>query len=143
MVKFNTLLVRGGRPNDNTTGAVNVPIYNSSTFRYPKLGSDVKWDYERSGNPTRDAVEDVCAALEMVIGALLSPAGWRPFTRHYRYLSREITSSLAIIFTVGLFGWSMIFSNRGVLNLPRLILKIPTPWRQPFKTIPRAFILSR
>ncbi|APR07402.1 PLP-dependent transferase [Lentilactobacillus parabuchneri] len=64
MVKFNTLLVRGGRPNDNTTGAVNVPIYNSSTFRYPKLGSDVKWDYERSGNPTRDAVEDVCAALE-------------------------------------------------------------------------------
>ncbi|AEB74425.1 trans-sulfuration enzyme family protein [Lentilactobacillus buchneri] len=64
MVKFNTLLVRGGRPNDNSTGAVNVPIYNSSTFRYPKLGADVKWDYERSGNPTRDAVEDVCAKLE-------------------------------------------------------------------------------
>ncbi|MGF2384940.1 trans-sulfuration enzyme family protein [Lentilactobacillus otakiensis] len=64
MVKFNTLLVRGGRPDDNSTGAVNVPIYNSSTFRYPKLGSDVKWDYERSGNPTRDAVEDVCAELE-------------------------------------------------------------------------------
>ncbi|GAA3195788.1 trans-sulfuration enzyme family protein [Lentilactobacillus kefiri] len=64
MVKFNTLLVRGGKPNDNSTGAVNVPIYNSSTFRYPKLGSDVKWDYERSGNPTRDAVEDVCAELE-------------------------------------------------------------------------------
>ncbi|GAA2982044.1 hypothetical protein C5L28_000964 [Lentilactobacillus parakefiri] len=64
MVKFNTLLVRGGRPNDNSTGAVNVPIYNSSTFRYPKLGADVKWDYERSGNPTRDAVEDVCAQLE-------------------------------------------------------------------------------
>ncbi|MEE8825281.1 cystathionine beta-lyase [Lentilactobacillus sunkii] len=64
MVKFNTLLVRGGRPDDNSTGAVNVPIYNSSTFRYPKLGSDVKWDYERSGNPTRDAVEEVCAELE-------------------------------------------------------------------------------
>lgn len=64
MVKFNTLLVRGGRPDDNSTGAVNVPIYNSSTFRYPKLGSDVKWDYERSGNPTRDAVEEVCAKLE-------------------------------------------------------------------------------
>ena len=64
MVKFNTLLVRGGRPDGNSTGAVNVPIYNSSTFRYPKLGSDVKWDYERSGNPTRDAVEDVCAELE-------------------------------------------------------------------------------
>lgn len=64
MVKFNTLLVRGGRPDDNSTGAVNVPIFNSSTFRYPKLGSDVKWDYERSGNPTRDAVEEVCAELE-------------------------------------------------------------------------------
>lgn len=64
MVKFNTLLVRGGKPDDNNTGAVNVPIYNSSTFRYLKLGTDVRWDYERSGNPTRDAVENVCAELE-------------------------------------------------------------------------------
>ena len=64
MVKFNTLLVRGGKPDDNNTGAVNVPIYNSSTFRYLKLGTDVRWDYERSGNPTWDAVENVCAELE-------------------------------------------------------------------------------
>lgn len=64
MVKFNTLLVRGGKPDDNHTGAVNVPIYNSSTFRYPKLGAPVRWDYERSGNPTRDNVENVCAELE-------------------------------------------------------------------------------
>ncbi|KRM05485.1 cystathionine gamma-lyase [Lentilactobacillus farraginis DSM 18382 = JCM 14108] len=64
LTKFNTLLVRGGKPDDNHTGAVNVPIYNSSTYRYPKLGSDVRWDYERSGNPTRDNVENVCAELE-------------------------------------------------------------------------------
>lgn len=88
MVKFNTLLVRGGKPDDNNTGAVNVPIYNSSTFRYLKLGTDVRWDYERSGNPTRDAVENVCAELEngdrgfafssgmAAIHAALSLSGW-------------------------------------------------------------------
>ncbi|WP_283679975.1 PLP-dependent aspartate aminotransferase family protein [Lentilactobacillus sp. Marseille-Q4993] len=64
MVKFNTLLVRGGAVDDNNTGAVNVPIYNSSTYRYPHLGDQVEYDYERSGNPTRAAVEKVCAELE-------------------------------------------------------------------------------
>jgi len=63
-VKFNTLLVRGGDVNDNNTGAVNVPVYNSSTYRYPKLGAEVEYDYERSGNPTRNSVETLCAELE-------------------------------------------------------------------------------
>ena len=63
-MKFNTLLVRGGDVNDNNTGAVNVPVYNSSTYRYPKLGAEVEYDYERSGNPTRNSVETLCAELE-------------------------------------------------------------------------------
>ncbi|WP_268912136.1 trans-sulfuration enzyme family protein [Lentilactobacillus sp. SPB1-3] len=63
-MKFNTLLVRGGNVNDNNTGAVNVPVYNSSTYRYPKLGAEVEYDYERSGNPTRNSVETLCADLE-------------------------------------------------------------------------------
>ncbi|AQW21255.1 cystathionine beta-lyase [Lentilactobacillus curieae] len=64
MTKFNTLLVRGGDVHDNNTGAVNVPVYNSSTYRYPKLGQQVEYDYERSGNPTRALVEMVCVELE-------------------------------------------------------------------------------
>ena len=64
MVSLNTLLVHGGKINDNLTGAVNVPIYNSSTYKYPKLKQNLHWDYERSGNPTREAVEKVCTELE-------------------------------------------------------------------------------
>ena len=36
MTEFNTRLVHGPAQNDNQTGAVNVPIYTSTTYRYPK-----------------------------------------------------------------------------------------------------------
>ncbi|MFT8950560.1 MAG: PLP-dependent aspartate aminotransferase family protein, partial [Liquorilactobacillus hordei] len=50
--------------NDNNTGAVNVPIYNSSTYIFPKVDAKVRWDYARSGNPTRNSLEDQIAELE-------------------------------------------------------------------------------
>lgn len=46
------------------TGAVNVPIYNSSTYIFPKVDAKVRWDYARSGNPTRNYLEDQLAQLE-------------------------------------------------------------------------------
>lgn len=64
MTEFNTKLVHGKPQNDNNTGAVNVPIYNSSTYIYPSVESKVKYDYERSGNPTRGYLEDQVAQLE-------------------------------------------------------------------------------
>ena len=64
MTEFNTRLVHGPAQNDNQTGAVNVPIYTSTTYRYPKIGAAVQYDYGRSGNPTRQYLEDQLAALE-------------------------------------------------------------------------------
>jgi len=64
MTEFDTKLVHGKPQNDNNTGAVNVPIYNSSTYIYPSVESKVKYDYERSGNPTRGYLEDQVAQLE-------------------------------------------------------------------------------
>lgn len=64
MSEFDTNLVHGKAQNDNTTGAVNVPIYNSSTYIFPKVDSQVRWDYARSGNPTRSYLEDQVAQLE-------------------------------------------------------------------------------
>ncbi len=64
MSEFDTKLVHGKSQNDNNTGAVNVPIYNSTTYIYPKADSKVRWDYERSGNPTRNYLEDQIASLE-------------------------------------------------------------------------------
>lgn len=64
MTEFNTKLVHGKPQNDNNTGAVNVPIYNSSTYIYPSVDAKVKYDYERSGNPTRGYLEQQVAELE-------------------------------------------------------------------------------
>lgn len=64
MTGFNTNLVHGETIQDNQTGAVNIPIYNSSTYAYPSATSKVRWDYERSGNPTREYLEKQMTRLE-------------------------------------------------------------------------------
>lgn len=64
MSEFDTKLVHGKIQNDNNTGAVNVPIYNSSTYIFPKVDAKIRWDYARSGNPTRSYLEDQVAELE-------------------------------------------------------------------------------
>ncbi len=64
MAGFSTRLVHQPRQNDNQTGAVAVPVYKATTFAYPKIGAQVKYDYSRSGNPTRNAVEEQLACLE-------------------------------------------------------------------------------
>jgi Cystathionine beta-lyases/cystathionine gamma-synthases len=64
MTEFDTKLVHGKPQHDNNTGAVNVPVYNSSTYIYPSVGAKVKYDYARSGNPTRNYLEEQVAELE-------------------------------------------------------------------------------
>ncbi|MGB0071403.1 MAG: PLP-dependent transferase, partial [Terracidiphilus sp.] len=55
--KYSTLAVHAGQHPDPQTGAVNVPVYLSSTFELTGIGSDRGWDYSRAGNPTRDRLE--------------------------------------------------------------------------------------
>ena len=43
---------------DTRTGAVTVPIYQTATFRHPGLGQSTGFDYTRSGNPTRQLLEE-------------------------------------------------------------------------------------
>ena len=49
---------------DTRTGAVSVPIYQTATFRHPGLGQSTGFDYSRSGNPTRLALENGIARLD-------------------------------------------------------------------------------
>ncbi len=49
---------------DTQTGAVNVPIYLSSTFHQQSIDEFGPYDYSRSGNPTRQALEETIAKLE-------------------------------------------------------------------------------
>jgi len=62
--KYDTLAVHAGQHPDPLTGAVNVPVYLSSTFELTGVGTDRGWDYSRAGNPTRDRLEAALAALE-------------------------------------------------------------------------------
>jgi len=62
--ELSTRLVQGGVRFDKITGSLNVPIYQSATFAHSALGVSTGYDYTRSGNPTRQAVEEVLADLE-------------------------------------------------------------------------------
>jgi cystathionine gamma-synthase len=53
-----------GLNRESRTGAVTVPIYQTATFRHPGLGQSTGYDYSRSGNPTRQALEEGIALLE-------------------------------------------------------------------------------
>lgn len=63
-MNLSTKLIHGGISEDPLTGAVNVPIYQTSTYRQKKLGQPGDFEYSRSGNPTRLALEELIAELE-------------------------------------------------------------------------------
>ena len=57
-------LIHGGNTVDPLTGAVNIPIYQTSTFQQKGIGLEPEWEYARTGNPTRAALERLIAELE-------------------------------------------------------------------------------
>lgn len=63
-MKFESLLIHGGIDGDKHTGAVNVPIYQTSTYKQPQFGVNKGYEYSRTGNPTREALEKLVADLE-------------------------------------------------------------------------------
>lgn len=63
-MKFNTKLIHGGISQDKATGAVTVPIYQTSTYAQKELAGTPEYEYSRTGNPTRKAVEDLIRDLE-------------------------------------------------------------------------------
>jgi cystathionine gamma-synthase len=63
-MKPETAAVHVGVDKDRTFNSVTTPIYPSSTFRFDSVGEHRGYDYTRSGNPTRTALEESLAALE-------------------------------------------------------------------------------
>ncbi|ALA69473.1 cystathionine gamma-synthase [Geobacillus stearothermophilus 10] len=59
-----TMLIHGGIPGDPHTGAVSVPIYQVSTYKQEEVGKHKGFEYSRTGNPTRAALEKLIADLE-------------------------------------------------------------------------------
>jgi cysteine-S-conjugate beta-lyase len=63
-MNFDTLVLHTGIEIDKYTGASSVPIYQASTFHWENLENAPEFDYARSGNPTRAALEHAIATLE-------------------------------------------------------------------------------
>jgi cystathionine gamma-lyase len=63
-MRFETLAIHAGHGPDPAYGAVMQPIYQVSTFAFKGVSEPGRFDYSRSGNPTRRALEDCLAALE-------------------------------------------------------------------------------
>src|SRR3989441_2013274 len=61
---FSTLAIHAGQDADPTTGATVVPIYATSTYTQEAPGQHKGYEYSRTGNPTRAALETCLAALE-------------------------------------------------------------------------------
>lgn len=59
-----TRLIHGGITGDEQTGAVSVPIYQVSTYKQEAIGKHRGYEYSRTGNPTRHALETVIAEIE-------------------------------------------------------------------------------
>ena len=61
---IDTSLIHGGISMDERTGAVNIPIYQTSTFKQDGIGRNRGYEYSRTQNPTREALESLIAELE-------------------------------------------------------------------------------
>ena len=73
-------LVQIGCKADPRTGALSTPIYQTASFRHPALGESTGYDYTRSSNPTRQALEEGLARLEGGAGACAFSSGLAAIT---------------------------------------------------------------
>src|SRR5579884_3524208 len=72
---FSTRAIHDGQEADPLTGAVTVPIYATSTYVQKELGKDIRYDYARGANPTRDRLETNLASLEAGIASRVFASG--------------------------------------------------------------------
>ena len=77
---INSALIHGGISNDERTGAVNVPIYQTSTYQQDGLGKMRGYEYSRTGNPTREALEALIAELEEGVAGFAFASGMAAIT---------------------------------------------------------------
>ena len=74
-MRIRTQIIHAGADRDPFTGASGVPLYLASTFDRRHVLSGGYHDYTRSGNPTRDALEQAAATLEGGVAGLAFASG--------------------------------------------------------------------
>jgi cystathionine gamma-synthase len=74
-MRFETRAIHAGQDPEPVYGAVNVPIFQTSTYAQDGVGKPKAYDYARGGNPTREALQSVLASLEGGARALCYASG--------------------------------------------------------------------
>lgn len=80
-------LVQFGVGRDERTGGISFPIYPSATYRHPGVGESTGFDYTRSGNPTRQLLEEALAQLEGGARGLAFASGMAALTTLFLHFS--------------------------------------------------------
>jgi cystathionine gamma-synthase len=86
-VQFETRAIHAGQDPEPTTGAVTVPIFQTSTFAQPRVGEHLGYEYARTGNPTRTALQTCLASLEGTEEAVCFASGLAAEDAVFRLLS--------------------------------------------------------
>ena len=112
---ISTKLIHGGNPIDERTGAVNVPIYQTSTFKQDGLGKMRGYEYSRTGNPTREALEKLIAELESGTAGFEFGSGMAALTA----VISLFRSGDRILISINVYGGTFrvpdkVFSNFGI-----------------------------
>ena len=112
---FETLAIHAGQASDPRTGAVVTPIYQTSTFHQDAVGKPRDgWEYSRSGNPTRAALEECLAALENGVRGLAFASG--------------LAAEDCVVRTVCAPGDHVVFPNDAYGGTFRLIANVFSRW---------------
>ncbi|MDZ4993727.1 aminotransferase class I/II-fold pyridoxal phosphate-dependent enzyme [Clostridium perfringens] len=114
-MKKNSLLIHGGISIDEKTGAVNIPIYQTSTYKQKAFGENSGYEYSRTGNPTREALEKLVADIEYGKRGFAFASGLAAITA----VLSLFKSGDKILITNNLYGGTFrvidkVFSNFGI-----------------------------
>src|SRR3954447_20139249 len=99
--RFSTVCIHAGQEPDPSTGAIITPIYQTSTYVQEEVGRHKGFEYARTQNPTRLALEKNIAAIEGGKAAYAFASAWRRSMRSRRSSKPAITSSSPITRTAG------------------------------------------
>ena len=121
--RFDTLAIHAGQPNEEGTGAVTVPIYQTSTFAQTEPGVNRGYCYARTDHPTRRALEENLAALE---GARYGVAFASGMAAIHGVLA-TLNSGDHVVSTHDLYGGAWRIFTKVVQRVPVLLRLDPLP----------------
>ena len=123
-LRFETRAIHVGQEPEPMYGAVNVPIYQTSTYAQDAVAKPKRYDYARGGNPTREALQSVLASLEGGAAGLSFASG----------MAAETTLLLAVLRP----GDHLVMSDDVYGGTYRLLARVLSDWGIAFDTVDMA-----